>query len=48
MGKMKPAIAYEERQRQVSDRFASTLVIAASIIAAVRLARDDSENLPLV
>ena len=25
----------------MSDRFASTLVIAASIIAAVRLARDD-------
>ena len=41
MGEMKRAIAYEERQRQVSDRFASTLVIAASIIAAVRLARDD-------
>jgi len=38
---MKRVIAYEERQRQVSDRFASTLVIAASIIAAVRLARDD-------
>jgi hypothetical protein len=41
MGEMKRAIAYEERRRQVSDRFASTLVIAASIIAAVRLARDD-------
>jgi hypothetical protein len=41
MGEMKRAIAYEERQRRVSDRFASTLVIAASIIAAVRLARDD-------
>jgi hypothetical protein len=40
MGEMKRAIAYEERQRQVSDRFASTLVIAA-IIAAVRFARDD-------
>jgi hypothetical protein len=41
MGEMKRAIANEERQRQVSDRFASTLVIAASLIAAVRLARDD-------
>jgi hypothetical protein len=27
---------------KVKDRFASTLVIAASIIAAVRLARDDN------
>jgi hypothetical protein len=41
MGEMKRAIAYEKRQRQVSDHFASTLVIAASVIAAVRLARDD-------
>jgi len=41
MGEVKRAIANEERQRQVSDRFASTLVIAASLIAAVRLARDD-------
>jgi hypothetical protein len=41
MREMKRAIAYEERQRQVSDRFASSLVIAASIIAAVRLALDD-------
>ena len=30
-----------EEQKRMSDRFASTLVIAASIIAAVRLARDD-------
>ena len=37
---MKRAKAYEE-QRRMTDRFASTLVIAASIIAAVRLARDD-------
>jgi malic enzyme len=41
MGEMKRAIAYEERQAQLRDRFASTLVIAASIIAAVRLARED-------
>ncbi len=40
MGEMKRAIAYEEQQRRKQDRFASTLVIAASIIAAVRLARD--------
>ena len=40
MGEMKRAIAYE-RESQKMDRFASTLVIAASIIAAVRLARDD-------
>ena len=33
---MKRAIAHEG-QRQVRDRFASSLVIAASIIAAVRL-----------
>jgi hypothetical protein len=45
----KRAIAHEEREREkamdeqkhMTDRFASTLVIAASIIAAVRLARDD-------
>jgi hypothetical protein len=40
MGEMKRANAYEANQR-MTDRFASTLVIAASIIAAVRLARDD-------
>ena len=39
MGEMKRANAYEE-ERRIKDRFASTLVIAASIIAAVRLARD--------
>lgn len=46
---MRRAIAREEQERakameaerRMSDRFASTLVIAASIIAAVRLARDD-------
>jgi hypothetical protein len=41
MGEMKRAIAYEERQGQVRDRFASTVVIAAAIVAAVRLARED-------
>jgi GTP-sensing pleiotropic transcriptional regulator CodY len=40
MGEMKRANAYEE-ERRVKDRFASTLCISASIIAAVRLARDD-------
>jgi len=40
MGEMKRAIARENEDKQ-RDRFASTLVIAASIIAAVRLARDD-------
>jgi len=40
MGEMKRAIAREEQDRR-RDRFASTLVIAAAIIAAVRLARDD-------
>jgi hypothetical protein len=41
MGEMLRAIAREEDDRRKQDRFASTLVIAASIIAAVRLARDD-------
>jgi hypothetical protein len=41
MGEMKRAIAWDNQQRQKQDRFASTLVISASIIAAVRLARDD-------
>ena len=40
MGEMKRANARENEERQ-RDRFASTLVIAAAIIAAVRLARDD-------
>lgn len=39
MGEMKRAIAREHADRQ-TERFASTLVIAASIIAAVRLARE--------
>jgi hypothetical protein len=41
MGEMKRAIAWEERQRQKEDQFASSVIIAASIIAAVRLARDE-------
>lgn len=41
MGEMRRAIDREIEDRRKSDRFASTLVIAASIIAAVRLARDD-------
>ncbi len=41
MGEMRRAIAREEQERRMRDRFNSTLVIAASIIAAVRLARDD-------
>ncbi|MGA2852242.1 MAG: hypothetical protein ABSE46_24825 [Terracidiphilus sp.] len=40
MGEMKRANAYEE-ERRIKDRFASTLTISASIIAAVRLAHDD-------
>ena len=40
MGEMKRVNAYEE-ERRVKDRFASTLAILASIIAAVQLARDD-------
>ena len=39
---MKRAIEYEEKQGQLKDRFAPTLVIAALIIAAVRLARDET------
>jgi hypothetical protein len=38
---MRRAIPREDQERRKEDRFASTLVIAASIIAAVRLARDD-------
>jgi hypothetical protein len=41
MGEMHRAISREEQEGRKQDRFASTLVIAASIIAAVRLARDD-------
>ena len=41
MGEMRRAIAREQEERRTQDRFASTLVIAAAIIAAVRLAGDD-------
>jgi len=41
MGEMRRAIAREQEKRRTQDRFASTVVIAASIIAAVRLARED-------
>jgi hypothetical protein len=34
MGEMRRAIDREERERHKTDRFASTLVIAASVIAA--------------
>jgi hypothetical protein len=54
MGLMRRAVAREEQERKkamedqkrMTDRFASTLVIAASIIAAVRLARDQDINRP--
>ena len=54
MGLMRRAIAREEQerekameeQRRTVDRFASTLVIAASIIAAIRLARDQDISRP--
>lgn len=45
MGEMKRANAYEEQQRR-RDRFASTLAISASIIAAVRLAREENITRP--
>jgi hypothetical protein len=41
MGEMKRAIAQEQRKSQKMDRLASTLIIAAAIIAAVRVARED-------
>jgi hypothetical protein len=47
MGMMRRAVAREqeagamrEQQQKMADRFASTLVIAAAVIAAVRLARE--------
>jgi hypothetical protein len=54
VGLMRRAIAREEQERRnameeqkrLTDRFASTLVIAASIIAAVRLARDQDISRP--
>jgi hypothetical protein len=38
---MRRAIAREQDDRRTQDRFLSTLVIAAAIIAVVRLARED-------
>jgi hypothetical protein len=46
MGEMKRAIGREEQDRRTQDRFASTIVIAASIIAAVRLAREPDISRP--
>jgi hypothetical protein len=46
MGEMRRAIARENAERSKPDRFASTLVIAASIIAAVRLAREPDIGRP--
>jgi hypothetical protein len=45
MGEMRRANAREVETRN-TDRFASTLVIAASIIAAVRLAREQNIDRP--
>jgi hypothetical protein len=45
MGEMKRANAREADDR-LRDRFASTLAISASIIAAVRLARDENISRP--
>ena len=42
MGEMKRAEGREAAERRLQDRFASTLVIAAAIVAAVRLARDEN------
>jgi hypothetical protein len=38
--------AKKEQQQKMSDRFASTLVIAASVIAAVRLTREQDIGRP--
>ena len=45
MGEMKRANAREEEAR-LRDRFASTLAICASIIAAVQRARDENISRP--
>ena len=45
MGEMRRAIDHEIREQRKRDRFTSTLVIAAAIIAAVRLAHDDISRL---
>jgi hypothetical protein len=41
MGEMRRAIAQEHDECRMQDRFVSTVVIAAAIIAAVRRAMDD-------
>ena len=46
MGEMRRAIAREEQDGRAQDRFASTIVIAASIIAAVRLTREPDISRP--
>lgn len=46
MGEMRRAMGREELDRQKQDRFTSTLVVAASIIAAVRLAREPDIGRP--
>ena len=46
MGEMRRAIAREEQDGRTQDRFTSTIVIAASIIAAVRLAREPDISRP--
>ena len=47
MGEMRRAIV-RENDEAMRDRFSSTLVIAAAIIAAVRLAREDIKLSPRV
>ena len=47
MGEMRRAIACEEAETNKRDRFVSTLVIAAAIIAAVRLAGTGHQRPPL-
>lgn len=46
MGEMRRAIAREDHERQKQERYSSTVVIAASIIAAVGLARDPDISRP--
>jgi len=45
MGEMRRAVNREEQEGGTQDRFVSTTVIAAAIIAAVRLAHDEIANL---
>jgi len=46
MGEMRRAIAREQEQWTRRNRFSSTFVIAASIIAGIRLARDENISWP--